>query len=109
LAIYHFHAKMVQRKLGQSAVAGAAYRSGSRLYEEATGITHDYTFKQGVEHSEILAPQDAPPWVSDRHTLWNTVEAAEKRKDAQVAREIDGLCRERPCPGVGPQSDNQRW
>jgi hypothetical protein len=66
MAIYHFHAKMVQRKLGQSAVAGAAYRSGSRLYEESTGITHDYTLKVGVEHSEILAPEDAPAWVFDR-------------------------------------------
>jgi hypothetical protein len=49
---------MVHRAKGQSAVAGAAYRSGSKLYEASTGITHDYTFKQGVEHSEILAPED---------------------------------------------------
>jgi Ti-type conjugative transfer relaxase TraA len=89
MAIYHFHAKMVSRKLGQSVVAGAAYRSGSKLYEEATGITHDYTHKSGVEHSEILAPEGAAPWVFDRATLWNAVESAEKRKDAQVAREIE--------------------
>jgi Ti-type conjugative transfer relaxase TraA len=89
LAIYHFHAKMVQRNKGESAVAAAAYRSGSRLYEESTGITHDYSHKRGVEHSEILAPEDAPAWVFDRHTLWNTVEVSEKRKDAQVAREIE--------------------
>jgi Ti-type conjugative transfer relaxase TraA len=89
MAIYHFHAKMVHRNKGQSTVAAAAYRSGSRLLEESTGITHDYTHKRGVEHSEILAPEDAPAWVFDRHTLWNTVEASEKRKDAQVAREIE--------------------
>src|SRR5580692_1287 len=64
-------------------------RSGSELYENATGITHDYTHKRGVEHSEILAPADAPTWVFERHTLWNTVEASEKRKDAQLAREIE--------------------
>jgi Ti-type conjugative transfer relaxase TraA len=89
MAIYHLHAKVVQRAKGESSVAGAAYRSGSRIYEESTGITHDYTYKRGVEYSEILAPDGAPPWVFDRHTLWNTVEAAEKRKDAQVAREIE--------------------
>jgi Ti-type conjugative transfer relaxase TraA len=89
MAIYHFHAKMVKRAEGQSVIAGAAYRSGSKLYEESTGITHDYTHKQGVEHSEILAPAGAPEWVNDRATLWNTVEASEKRKDAQVAREIE--------------------
>jgi Ti-type conjugative transfer relaxase TraA len=89
MAIYHLHAKMVQRNKGQSAVAAAAYRSGSLLVEESTGITHDYTRKRGVEHSEILAPDGAPAWVFDRQELWNTVEQSEKRKDAQVAREIE--------------------
>jgi Ti-type conjugative transfer relaxase TraA len=89
MAIYHFHAKMVHRAKGQSTVAAAAYRSGSRLVEESTGITHDYINKPGVDHTEILAPEGAPAWVFDRHTLWNTVEASEKRKDAQVAREIE--------------------
>jgi hypothetical protein len=42
MAIYHFHAKMVSRAKGESTVAGAAYRSGSRIYEVSTGITHDY-------------------------------------------------------------------
>ena len=89
MAIYHFHAKMVHRNKGQSTVAAAAYRSGSRLYEETTGITHDYTHKRGVEHSEILLPQGAPEWMADRQALWNAVESSEKRKDAQVAREIE--------------------
>ena len=89
MAIYHLHAKMVQRNKGQSAVAAAAYRSGSLLVEETTGITHDYTRKRGVEHSEILSPKGAPSWVFDRQALWNTVEQSEKRKDAQVAREIE--------------------
>jgi MobA/MobL family len=46
MAIYHLHAKIVQRNKGQSAVAAAAYRSGSLLIEETTGITHDYTQKR---------------------------------------------------------------
>ena len=89
MAIYHLTAKIVHRAKGQSAVAAAAYRSGSLLHEESTGITHDYTRKRGVEHTEILAPDGAPAWVFDRETLWNAVELAEKRKDAQVAREIE--------------------
>ena len=89
MAIYHFHARLVKRGQGQSAVAAAAYRSGSKLFEIATGITHDYTHKAGVEHSEILAPIGAPAWVFDRSALWNAVEESEKRKDAQVAREIE--------------------
>jgi Ti-type conjugative transfer relaxase TraA len=89
VAIYHLSAKMVQRDRGESVVAGAAYRSASLLHEERTGITHDYTRKHGVEHSEILAPEGAPAWVFDRSTLWNTVENIEKRKDAQLARHIE--------------------
>jgi Ti-type conjugative transfer relaxase TraA len=89
VAIYHLSAKIVHRAKGQSAVAAAAYRSGSLLREEASGIAHDYTRKRGVEHTEIFAPEGAPDWVFDRQTLWNRIESAEKRKDAQLAREIE--------------------
>src|SRR3984957_3851763 len=89
LAIYHLTAKIVKRAEGRNAVAAAAYRSGSLLHEDATAIAHDYSRKKGVEHTEILAPDGAPQWVFDRQSLWNTVEASEKRKDAQVAREIE--------------------
>jgi Ti-type conjugative transfer relaxase TraA len=89
MAIYHLTAKLVKRAEGRNAVASAAYRSGSRLYEAATGVTHDYHDKAGVEYTEIFAPDGAPAWVYDREALWNAVEAAENRRDAQVAREIE--------------------
>lgn len=41
-----------------------------------------------MDHREILAPDLAPSWVFDREDLWNRVEAHEKRKDSQVAREL---------------------
>ena len=78
----------MSRSAGRSIVAAAAYRSGTRLLEERTGQTHDYTRKR-VEHAEIMAPARAPAWVFDRQALWNAVDAAEKRKDAQLAREIE--------------------
>ena len=37
MAIYHLHVKVIGRKTGQSAVASAAYRSGSRLRDERLG------------------------------------------------------------------------
>jgi Ti-type conjugative transfer relaxase TraA len=89
MAIYHQTTKMVKRSEGRNAVAAAAYRAGISLTEEATGITHDYSKKMGVEHSEILAPEGAAEWVFDRQQLWNTVEAFEERKDSQVAREVE--------------------
>jgi Ti-type conjugative transfer relaxase TraA len=89
MAIYHLTAKIVSRARGQSVVASAAYRSGSALADKRYHLTHDYTHKPGVDHSEILAPDGAPAWVCDRERLWNEVEAFEKRKDAQLARELE--------------------
>jgi Ti-type conjugative transfer relaxase TraA len=87
--IYHLSVKVVSRGKGQSVVASAAYRASEALHDERYGITHDYTRKQGVEHSEILLPEGAPEWMRDRQTLWNAVESTEKRKDSQLAREIE--------------------
>jgi Ti-type conjugative transfer relaxase TraA len=89
MAIYHLSAKVVSRGKGQSVVAAAAYRAGQVLTDEATGTMHDYTRKAGVEHREIQAPEGAPSWAMDRAQLWNRVELIEKRKDAQLAREIE--------------------
>ncbi len=49
---------------------------------------HDYTRKSDIQHSEIMAPEGAPDWSLDRPALWNAVEAIERRKDAQLAREV---------------------
>lgn len=73
---------------GRSVVASASYRSGEVLHDERLGRTFDYTRKEDVLHSEILAPDGAPEWVRDRTKLWNGVEASEKRKDARLARDI---------------------
>lgn len=67
----------------------AAYRSGSRLFDSATGRVADFSRRRGVVHSEVMAPEGAASWLRDRERLWNHVEAMEKRRDAQLAREID--------------------
>jgi ATP-dependent exoDNAse (exonuclease V) alpha subunit len=100
--LYYFDGGIIGRSSGRSAVGAAAYRSGEKLHsvahaayqsgekiiEEGDIIVHDYTRKDGVAHSEILLPPDAPEAYNDRETLWNAVERAERRKDAQLAREI---------------------
>lgn len=89
MAIYHFSAKVISRAAGSSAVASAAYRSASRLRDERLDRSHDFTNKPGVVHSEVMLPDGAPEELSDRERLWNSVEAAEVRKDAQLAREVE--------------------
>lgn len=85
---YGHEVAIFSRAKGESAVAKAAYRAGARLIDQRTGEVHDFRAKQHVEHSEILAPTGTPAWVFDREQLWNQVEAAEGRKNSQVAREI---------------------
>ena len=85
----HNEISIMSRGKGKSAVAAAAYRSGEKLTNEWDGMTHDYTRKGGVVHTEIMLPLHAPPSFSDRSTLWNSVELYEKAGNAQLAREID--------------------
>ncbi|EES3302348.1 TPA: MobQ family relaxase [Escherichia coli] len=89
MAIYHLSMKIISRKNGYSAVASAAYRSGSVIPDDRTGLTHDYTRKRGVDDAIILTPENAPSWCADRSVLWNAVEKAEQRRDSQLAREIE--------------------
>ncbi|MCP4028206.1 MAG: MobA/MobL family protein, partial [Sphingomonas sp.] len=89
MASFHLAVKTVSRSAGRSATAAAAYRAGVEIADERTGIVHDYTRKQGIEHREIVAPADAPDWVQDRSALWNAAEQAETRKNSTVAREYE--------------------
>jgi Ti-type conjugative transfer relaxase TraA len=89
MAIYHFSAKVISRAAGSSAIASAAYRSASRLQDDRLDRSHDFSNKAGVVHSEVMLPDGAPEHLSEREKLWNEVEAAEKRIDAQLAREIE--------------------
>ena len=89
MAIYHLHVKVIGRKSGSSAVASAAYRSASRLRDDRLERSHDFSSKRGVVHSEVMLPENAPVQWNDREQLWNDVEAFEKRKDAQLCREVE--------------------
>src|SRR5271170_7168860 len=89
MAIYHLQVKIIGRSQGRSAVAAAAYRSASQIHDQRQGQSFDYSDKPNVVHSEILLPAGAPAWMADRSQLWNAVELGERRKDSQVAREVE--------------------
>ena len=88
MAIYHMETKIISRGTGRSAVAAAAYMGCDVITNEYDGITHDYTRKGGLVWEHIFLPAQAPPEWSDRGTLWNAVERAEKTKDSRLAREL---------------------
>ena len=84
----HFKITIVKRSQGQSAVAGAAYQSGERLFSEYDQKTKFYNKKKELVHAEIVLPSHAPPGFADRATLWNAVEAVENQWNSQLARRI---------------------
>ena len=65
----HFKITIVKRSQGQSAVAGAAYQSGERLFSEYDQKTKFYNKKKELVHAEIMLPSHAPPGFADRATL----------------------------------------
>ena len=89
MAIYRLEAKIVTRGSGHSAVAAAAYRTGTKIRDERTEQIHDYSRRtKGVVESVILRPENAPVWTANTATLWNEVERSERRKDSQLCREF---------------------
>ncbi len=89
MAIYHCSIKIGSRSKGQSAIAASAYRAGTKMTDEQTGLTSDYTKKSGVVFSEVLLCVNAPAEYADREKLWNAVHKIEKAKNAQLWREIE--------------------
>ena len=85
----YFEIKIRQRSKGQSAVAGAAYQSGEKLFSEYDQRSKSYTHKSSeVLAKGIMLPANAPPEYANRQTLWNAVEKSEKQWNAQLSRGI---------------------
>lgn len=89
MSLYHFSVTQIKRSAGSSAVASAAYRARERLHSDRYDEVNDYTKKGGVLFTDIILAPQAPAEYADRQTLWNAVESAEKRADAQLAYSFD--------------------
>ncbi len=100
MAIYHLSNKMISRS-SRNTVRALAYRAGCAVKDQLTGETFTYAHKEEVKHVELVLPEDAPDWskevqdlvAKDRQAgvqkLSDIVEAAERRCDAQVYRELE--------------------
>jgi hypothetical protein len=88
--IYHLSVSSLSRGYGRSACAAAAYRTASIIKDDYYGVTHDFARKSGVICSGIIGYPRLEDETEDelRTRLWNAAEAAEKRKNSVVAREI---------------------
>ena len=88
MAIAFARARYVSRTSGGNAVRSAAYNGRAEI--EAQGANRVFTFQHrgDLEHHEIMLPERADPALGESAALWNAAETAERRKDAQVAREL---------------------
>ncbi|MEQ9878552.1 MobQ family relaxase [Pectobacterium aroidearum] len=90
MAIFHLEFKIVKRSEGMSSCRKAAYHSRSRITDERTGNTYDFSHRSDLFHHQILAPVSAPSYITESSTaLWNEVERVERQKDGQTARYFD--------------------
>lgn len=83
----HYSISVVSRGSGQSVMAAASYCLGQKLYSDHDGEwKYPHSSPQRVRYTEVMLPPNAPAEYADRQTLWNAVDEAEKRADAQTAR-----------------------
>ncbi|AMY00726.1 MobA/MobL family protein [Mesorhizobium ciceri] len=106
MAIFHLHVKNISRGDGRSVVAAAAYRAGETLPNDAEERESAFGGRRDVVHAEIRIPAGAPVWMGDRAKLWNAVEAAEKRKDARLAKEIEFALPREVAPAIWRELTN---
>jgi Ti-type conjugative transfer relaxase TraA len=88
MAIQFARARYISRASGGSAVRSAAYNERAAIVSDRTGEVFYFKHRDAPEHHEVLLPEGAGQKFADSAILWNAAEAAERRKDAQVAREI---------------------
>ncbi|MDQ8193661.1 MobA/MobL family protein [Coraliomargarita sp. SDUM461004] len=88
--IYHLSVSAISRGKGRSVCAAAAYRTASIICDDHYGVTHDYGHKSGVIYSGVVGYPITQGEIQDelRAKLWNAAEAAERRRDAVVGREV---------------------
>ena len=79
MPVPHLEIRIVQRSKGSSAVAGAAYQAGEKLFSEYDQKMKNYLYKKEVVYTEVMLPTNAPPGYADRATLWNAAEEVEKQ------------------------------
>src|SRR5690625_4066641 len=84
MAFFRVNFGVLQRTKGGDALRRSAYQRCAR----ENGF--DYSAKANeLTDVFMMMPDGAPAWAHDPHQLWSKLEAAEKRKDAQVGRTIE--------------------
>jgi len=78
MAIFHLDFKIVKRSEGFSSVAKAAYHACTRITDDRTGDTYDYSRRTDLYGHFILAPVNSfQLFLNVSTALWIEVESVE--------------------------------
>lgn len=88
MEVISLHVDTVSRGKGRSSVQIAAYCSRSKMLDERTGKTYNYTKRSDLVYHEVMLPDHAPDAFRNSEVLWNDVEEVEKSRNARLARSI---------------------
>jgi Ti-type conjugative transfer relaxase TraA len=89
MAIAFARARYLSRSTGGNACRSASYNAREAITDLRTGERYSFAHRDAPEHHAVLLPEDADATaLGTSAQLWNVAEGAERRRDAQVAREI---------------------
>ncbi len=88
MAIFSLHSSIISRGKGGSIIGTGAYNNRLCLKEAHTGKTYNYSARKDILAKDILLPENTPQRLRDFQAFFEELGAAEKRKDAQLARDI---------------------
>jgi Ti-type conjugative transfer relaxase TraA len=89
MAIAFARARYLSRSTGGNACRSASYNAREAITDVRTGERYSFAHRDAPEHHAVLLPEGADAAaLGTSAQLWNVAEGAERRRDAQVAREI---------------------
>lgn len=95
MSFYSFgRIKIINKSDHKSAVATAAYHSGTRIKNEYDGMVHDFSKKKYVKETYIRMPAGVPEkWVDEKvpakermAIIWNDIEKTHTAANSRLAR-----------------------
>ena len=88
MAIAFARLQYVSRSHGGNSCLKSAYNERSKMTCERSGQTFFFGHRDGNVHHEVLLPKGADSKFTQSSLLWNEAEAAEKRINSQVAKDM---------------------
>ena len=87
MAIQFARVERIGRSGGKNACCKSAYNAREVIRDQESNVTYSFKQRGGNAYHEILLPSHANAHFKDSKIFANAVEAAEKRKDAQLFKE----------------------